>query len=84
MGMGMVRSSLRRLGAGGVLLYGAGILLMILLVLLTFLFGSLAATVAASVCLAGFLYGAPFVLSGRWRPAKPEPTRRPVIRRRRY
>jgi hypothetical protein len=79
-----VRSSLRRLGAGGLFLSGAGILLMMLLVLLTFLFGSLAETVAASVCLAGFLYGAPFVLSGRWRPAKPEPTRRPVIRRRRY
>jgi hypothetical protein len=82
--MGMFRSSLRRLGLAGRLIYGFGTLLLIVLVLLTFVLGSMATTIAATFCLACFLYGAPFLLSGRWRPAKPGPTRRPVIRRRRY
>jgi hypothetical protein len=31
-----------------------------------------------------FVFVAPFVLGGRWRRMPPRPTRRPVIRRRRY
>ena len=48
------------------------------------MFGTLPAVAVATVSLALFLISGPFVLGGLWRAQPTPPTRRPVVRRRRY
>ncbi len=67
----------------GKVLFGAGIGALLLLIILTLVTGTLFATVLAAALLILYLVSAPFVIAGAWRAPKPQPTRRPVIRRRR-
>ena len=67
----------------GKVLFGAGIGALLLLIMVTLVSGTVFATVLAVVLLALYLVSAPFVIAGAWRAPKPQPTRRPVVRRRR-
>lgn len=67
----------------GKVLFGAGIGALLLLILITLVTGTFFATVLTAVLLGLYLFSAPFVIAGAWRAPKPQPTRRPVVRRRR-
>jgi hypothetical protein len=51
--------------------------------MVTLVTGTLFATILAAVLLVLYLVSAPFIIAGAWRAPKPQPTRRPVVRRRR-
>ena len=82
--MGLITKSLRRLSFTARVIYLVGLLALIALVLATFMFGTVTATALATFSLAMFLISGPFVLGGKWRTQTPQPTRRPVVRRKRY
>lgn len=82
--MNLFSKSLRRLSFTARLIYLTGLLALMVLVLITFMYGTVTATAVATVSLAMFLVSGPFVLSGLWRTRQAQPTRRPVVRRRRY
>jgi cobalamin biosynthesis protein CobD/CbiB len=82
--MNLITKSLRRLSSTGRVVYLAGLLALIVLVLITFIYGTVTATLVATLSLAMFLVSGPFVLSGMWRTRQSQPSRRPVVRRRRY
>ncbi|HEX3304164.1 MAG TPA: hypothetical protein VHR64_14855 [Thermomicrobiales bacterium] len=67
----------------GKVLFGAGIAALLLLILITLVTGTFFATALAAALLGLYLISAPFVITGAWRAPKPQPTRRPVVRRRR-
>jgi hypothetical protein len=48
------------------------------------LFTSLTTTIFAVLLMILYMVSAPFVFGGKWRAPRPAPTRRPVVRRRRY
>jgi hypothetical protein len=76
--------SLKGVPLAGKLVYGAVLLLIVVLVGFGMQSGYLALSVMALFLAVPFVFGAPFVLGGRWRRPAPRPTRRPVVRRRRY
>ena len=76
--------SLKGVPLAGKLVYGAVLLLIVVLVGFGVQSGYLALSVMALLLTVPFVFGAPFVLGGRWRRPAPRPTRRPVVRRRRY
>lgn len=81
--MGNLSPSLRGVSLIGRILYGLGVAGFLVLILLTLTFGTLSATLFATLLLALFMISAPFVLGARWRRRQSQPTRRPVVRRRR-
>jgi hypothetical protein len=76
--------SLRDVSFVGRIAYGAGLVTLLLLALATIVLGTLDSAFIAGGILILFVLTAPYVLGGRWRAPKPVPTRRPVVRRRRY
>lgn len=76
--------SLKGVPLAGKLAYFAVILLMLFIVGFGLLNGYLLHSLMAIVLAVPFIFGAPFVLGARWRRPPPGPTRRPVVRRRRY
>lgn len=82
--MRMLTPSLRGVPTIGKVAYGLGFAFLLFLNILTLMFGSLNATLFAALLLLLFMISAPFVFGGKWRAPKAAPTRRPVVRRRRY
>jgi hypothetical protein len=67
----------------GQVVFGTGIAALGLLTLVTLTFGSTEGALVSLVLLVLYGFSAPFVIAGHWRAPKPQPTRRPVVRRRR-
>ena len=63
--------------------YGAVIGVCMVIILYGLREGPLFVSAATLLLLIPFILAAPFVLGGRWRAPAPQPTRRPVVRRRR-
>ena len=82
--MHVITRPFRRMNFAARLIYLAGLLALIALVSMMVMFGTMLAVGVATVSLALFLVSGPFVLSGLWRAQPARPTRRPVVRRRRY
>lgn len=77
-------SKFRDLSLRGRLVYGLGGGALLVLVLLTLVFGSVATTISALILVLLYGVSAPFVIGGRWRTPAAPPARRPVVRKRRY
>ena len=77
------RTHLRDMSFWGQVVFGAGIVALGLLTLITLMFGSVEGTLVSLALLVLYGVSAPFVIAGHWRAPKPQPTRRPVVRRRR-
>ena len=76
--------SLKGSSPAGKAFYAAVLLLMLTSIAYGLLFGAVYLSVTALILAVPFMFSAPFVLGGRWRKPPPRPTRRPVVRRRRY
>jgi hypothetical protein len=76
--------SLKRVPLAGKVGYAAFMLLILILIGYGLLIGYLILPLMALALAVPFVFVAPFVLGGRWRRMPPRPTRRPVVRRRRY
>jgi hypothetical protein len=74
----------RALSMRGRVLFGLGCGALLVLTLMTLMFGSLGTTVLAVLLVVLYVVSAPFVIAGHWRASTPPPTRRPVVRKRRY
>lgn len=68
----------------GRIVYGAVLGVGMVLVLYGIQRGPLVLSFATIVLLIPFVFAAPFVFGARWRTPEQRPTRRPVVRRRRY
>lgn len=65
------------------IVYGAVIGVCLVIILYGLREGPLFVSAATLIVLVPFMLAAPFVLGARWRAPEPQPTRRPVVRRRR-
>ncbi|MDQ2682027.1 MAG: hypothetical protein M3Y37_00730 [Chloroflexota bacterium] len=82
--MRMLSPSLRGVSTAGRIAYWLGLAFLVFLIVLTLLFTSLTTTIFAVLLMILYMVSAPFVFGGKWRAPRPAPTRRPVVRRRRY
>ena len=76
--------SLKGVPLFGKLVYTAVILLILMLIGFGLQTGYPGLSLLSLLLAVPFIFVAPFVLGGRWRKRAPRPTRRPVVRRRRY
>jgi hypothetical protein len=76
--------SLKGVPLAGKLFYGAVLLLIAVLIGFGVQTSYFALSLLALLLAIPFVFVAPFVLGGRWRRQATQPTRRPVVRRRRY
>ena len=76
--------SLKGVPLAGKLVYLAVMLMIVFMIGYGLLTGYLDLSVMAAALAVPFAFVAPYVLGGRWRRPPPRPTRRPVVRRRRY
>ena len=76
--------SLKGVPLVGKLVYLAVVLMIVFMIGYGLLTGYLDLSVMAVALIVPFVFVAPYVLGGRWRRPAPRPTRRPVVRRRRY
>ena len=82
--MRMLSPSLKGVPLAGKLVYAAVLLLIVAMIGYGLQIGYLALSGLSLLLAVPFVFVAPFVLGGRWRRPAPQPTRRPVVRRRRY
>jgi hypothetical protein len=82
--MRVLSPSLKGVPLAGKVFYGAVLLLIAVMIGFGVQTGYLGLSLVAMLLAVPFVFVAPFVLAGRWRRPEARPTRRPVVRRRRY
>ena len=82
--MRVLSPSLKGVPLAGKVFYGAVLVLITVLILFGVQTGYLGLSLVALLLAIPFVFVSPFVLGGRWRRPAARPTRRPVVRRRRY
>jgi hypothetical protein len=82
--MRYITPTFRHFSFTGRVLFCLGFAALVVLTMMTVIFGSLTTTMIAALLLILFMASGPYVIGGGWRTPKAQPTRRPVVRRRRY